>query len=263
MQMAAYPSVNRLPSTGHSRLFQKSNGHYELIVWNNVTNWNFSAGTPINISATNVTMVLSTSATTINVYDPTIQSTPISTTSGTSATAGLRVFWFYSSKWNWRHACDEWGASYAGVPYYMVGVSGSTSQLALTPNGTPINTSGSQSGTQTIITWDSSYQTYCRASYLALSPCLTNQEAANSILARWLQLTNTAAVWSGGKLKFIPYGDTLATGPVSYGYVTFSPNVTPIYNLTDDDFIHEDGKDPLEGGSLRSFCVLQPAATSN
>jgi Putative phage tail protein len=134
----------------------------------------------------------------------------------------------------------------AGVPYYMVGVSGSTSQLALTPNGTPINTSGSQSGTQTIITWDSSYQTYCRASYLALSPCLTNQEAANSILARWLQLTNTAAVWSGGKLKFIPYGDTLATGPVSYGYVTFSPNVTPIYNLTDDDFIHEDGKDPLE-----------------
>jgi Putative phage tail protein len=28
--------------------------------------------------------------------------------------------------------------------------------------------------------------------------------------------------------------------------VTFSPNVTPIYNLTDDDFIHEDGKDPLE-----------------
>ncbi|MGB6177051.1 MAG: phage tail protein [Methylocella sp.] len=88
---------------------------------------------------------------------------------------------------------------------------------------------------------DSSYQTYCRASYLALSPCLTNQEAANSILARWLQLTNTAAVWSGGKLKFIPYGDTVLTG-----IGTFNPNVTPVYNLTDDDFIHEDGKDPLE-----------------
>ncbi|MGC2221977.1 MAG: phage tail protein [Methylocella sp.] len=93
---------------------------------------------------------------------------------------------------------------------------------------------------------DSSYQTYCRASYLALSPVLTNQEAANSILARWLQLTNTAAVWSGGKLKFIPYGDTTVTGPTSIGNVTFNPNVTPIYNLADDDFIHEDGKDPLE-----------------
>jgi Putative phage tail protein len=97
------------------------------------------------------------------------------------------------------------------------------------------------------VSGDSSYQTYCRASYLALSPCLTNQEAANSILARWLQLTNTAAVWSGGKLKFIPYGDSVVTNTgTSIGSVTFNPNVTPIYNLTDDDFIHEDGKDPLE-----------------
>jgi hypothetical protein len=96
------------------------------------------------------------------------------------------------------------------------------------------------------VSGDSSYQTYCRASYLALSPCLTNQEAANSILARWLKLTNTAAVWSGGKLKFIPYGDTSVTNGTSIGSVTFNPNVTPIYNLTDDDFIHEDGKDPLE-----------------
>ncbi len=93
---------------------------------------------------------------------------------------------------------------------------------------------------------DSSYQTYCRASGLALSPALTNQEAANSIIARWLQLTNTAAVWSGGKLKFIPYGDTAVTGPTVIGNFTFNPNVTPVYNLMDDDFIHEDGKDPLE-----------------
>jgi len=96
------------------------------------------------------------------------------------------------------------------------------------------------------VSGDSSYQTYCRASFLALSPALTNQEAANSILARWLQLTNTAAVWSGGKLKFIPYGDATVTGPTSIGNVTFNPNVTPVFNLTDDDFIHEDGKDPLE-----------------
>jgi hypothetical protein len=86
------------------------------------------------------------------------------------------------------------------------------------------------------------YQAYCRALSLAFSPALINQEAANSILARWLQLTNTAAVWSGGKLKFIPYGDTPAAG----GPATFTPNVTPLYNLADDDFIHEDGKDPLE-----------------
>jgi hypothetical protein len=47
-------------------------------------------------------------------------------------------------------------------------------------------------------------------------------------------------------LKFIPYGDSTVTGPTSGGNVTFNPNVTPVYNLTDDDFVHEDGKDPLE-----------------
>ncbi len=88
----------------------------------------------------------------------------------------------------------------------------------------------------------SSYQAYCNASSLAFSPVLANQETANSILTRWLQLTNTAAVWSGGKLKFIPYGDASVTG----NGVTFTPNVTPFYNLTDDDFVHEDGKDPVE-----------------
>ena len=31
-------------------------------------------------------------------------------------------------------------------------------------------------------------------------------------LQRWLQLTNTAAVWSGGLFRFIPYGDSAVTG---------------------------------------------------
>jgi Putative phage tail protein len=106
---------------------------------------------------------------------------------------------------------------------------------------------------------DSSYQGYCRASYIAMSPALTNQESANSILARWLKLTNSAAVWSGGKLKFIPYGDSVV-GPtqnqlVAGGTVTFTPNVTPAYSLTDDDFIHEDGKDPVEVTRIDPFSL--------
>jgi Putative phage tail protein len=41
--------------------------------------------------------------------------------------------------------------------------------------------------------------------------------------------------------------NTSITGTGAYmGPTTFNPNVTPIYNLADDDFIHEDGKDPLE-----------------
>jgi hypothetical protein len=55
---------------------------------------------------------------------------------------------------------------------------------------------------------DASYSSYCAAVGLALSPSLGSVETASSVLTRWLQLTNTAAVWSGGQLKLIPYGDT-------------------------------------------------------
>jgi hypothetical protein len=53
-----------------------------------------------------------------------------------------------------------------------------------------------------------SFQAYCRAMGYAFSPALVSQEQASSILTRWLQIFSTAAVWSGGLLKFIPYGDT-------------------------------------------------------
>jgi hypothetical protein len=98
---------------------------------------------------------------------------------------------------------------------------------------------------------DASYQTYCRAVGLALSPCLTDQEQASSILGRWLQLTNTAAVWSGGLLKFIPYGDTA----IAANGVTYTPNITPIYNLGDDDFKIEDNEDPLQVSRTDPFEV--------
>ena len=65
---------------------------------------------------------------------------------------------------------------------------------------------------------DGSLQSYCRAMGIAISPVLDSQEAANSILTRWLQLLNCAAVWSGGELKFIPYGDTAIAAGASTTY---------------------------------------------
>jgi hypothetical protein len=177
---------------------------------------------------------------------------------------------------------------------------------------------------------DSSFQIYCAAIGLSLSPALTDQETASSILDRWLKICNTAAVWSGGELKFLPYGDTatvagavesvtqqrqipqaeyitvypevvvtaaarfVADAGVSYAvsgttltYITptlwaaaastytvspngtyifstadagvlvdisyeysvaasFAPDVTPIYDLDDDDFVHEANADPVQ-----------------
>lgn len=88
---------------------------------------------------------------------------------------------------------------------------------------------------------DSSYQTYCWAAGLAMSPVLNMQESASSILARWLQLTNSTVVWSGGLLKFFPFGD----GAISGWGKTWTPNLTTLYALTDEDFVHAEGEDPI------------------
>ena len=187
---------------------------------------------------------------------------------------------------------------------------------------------------------DASYQSYCKAAGLAFSPALTDQETANSILTRWLQITNTAAIWSGGQLKLVPYGDlpvtmtpqamttsytvaapaynysnntfyptvafqaataasfvsdggvvyagsgaaltAVTTMPVqgqynvSAGLYTFAaadqgavvkiayvgtpagaytPNLTPVYDLTDDDFVYEDGQDPVQVARVDPYAV--------
>ncbi len=189
---------------------------------------------------------------------------------------------------------------------------------------------------------DASLQTYCRAMGISFSPLLSNAEQGSSILTRWLQLSNCAAVWSGGELKFIPYGDeAIAAGnvtrqistpvpipaqesnggypaptivvtapanfvadggvvyaftgvPLTYigaGYppsggeygiapngayvfnlsdqgqlvtisftaaipVSYVPNLTPIYDLTDRDFVNERGdKDPVQAQRLDPFSL--------
>jgi hypothetical protein len=59
-----------------------------------------------------------------------------------------------------------------------------------------------------LLTGPGSLHAYCAAMGYAFSPALVSQEQASSILTRWLQIFSTAAVWSGGLLKFIPYADT-------------------------------------------------------
>ena len=103
---------------------------------------------------------------------------------------------------------------------------------------------------------DGSYQTYCQAMGLAFSPCLSDQESANTTLARWLQITNATAVWSGGRLKILPLGDAPATGTLQGGATTtFVPNTTSVMSLGDDDFVHEEGVDPVIVSRIDPYAV--------
>ena len=69
-----------------------------------------------------------------------------------------------------------------------------------------------------------SYQSYCFAAGLFVSPMLDTQQPAQQCLADIANLTNSAIVWSGGLLKLIPYGDQPLT--TSYQLVELGGSVT-------------------------------------
>lgn len=102
-------------------------------------------------------------------------------------------------------------------------------------------------------TGDSAFQTYCRAMGFGLSPSLISQEPANTIIERWADLCNTAMVWTGSAIKFIPRGTETKTG----NGVTYLPDVTVRYSLTDRDFIRSEGEDPI------TFDRIDPADAYN
>jgi hypothetical protein len=121
---------------------------------------------------------------------------------------------------------------------------------------------------------DSSLQTYCRALGIAFSPALTDQEQGSSILARWLQIVNCAAVWSGGLLKLIPYGDAAipATSRASTTIPTIVPTPIPagsgttpppsIEVCSSAEFVSDGGvKYAFTGKSLTSVGSSTPSAT--
>ena len=87
------------------------------------------------------------------------------------------------------------------------------------------------------------YSNYCVASGLFMSPVLDAQETFASFIQKILDLTNSTCVWSApGVLNLIPYGDKSVTG----NGATYTPALTPQYNLTDDDFIVDQNSPPIQ-----------------
>jgi hypothetical protein len=82
---------------------------------------------------------------------------------------------------------------------------------------------------------------YCASQGIFFSPKCDTQRTAASYLDDWCAAANLAICWNSGLLQFIPYGDTPLAGN---GY-TFAPDMTPVYDLDDDDFIAEDDEPPL------------------
>lgn len=85
------------------------------------------------------------------------------------------------------------------------------------------------------------YRDYCQASGFFVSPAITEQAPAAEHLRALCQMTNSEVVWSEGLLKFVPYGDS----PVTGNGVTWTPDTTPLFDLTDNDFLHDGDEDVI------------------
>ena len=72
-------SVAGLPSTGNNMLMEKSNGAYDIVVWNEPHIWNGLTGTEITASTVNVNVELGNTYSNVEVFDPLVGSTPIET----------------------------------------------------------------------------------------------------------------------------------------------------------------------------------------
>ena len=92
------------------------------------------------------------------------------------------------------------------------------------------------------------WSNYCVAAGLLVSPAIDQQTSAAEIVRTAAELTNAGPVWAAGRLKMLPYADLAESGNGR----TFTPNVTPVYELNDDHFSPRSGGAPPVRHRLKS-----------
>ena len=78
-------TVTGLPSTGNSMVLEKSNGAYDIVVWNEPQIWNESTGTEIAATNVDVNVQLGGTYSEVKLFDPLSTMTPVETLSNVSS----------------------------------------------------------------------------------------------------------------------------------------------------------------------------------
>jgi hypothetical protein len=128
------------------------------------------------------------------------------------------------------------GVGYDAHPKDIIGDLLTNKEYGLGWDPARLNFATGSSGTSA-----SSFTNYCHALGFYLSLGLSAQSTALELVQQLLASTNSAAVWSQGILKFLPYGDTSATG----NSFTYTPYLTVLYDLSGDDFLPVADMDPI------------------
>lgn len=88
----------------------------------------------------------------------------------------------------------------------------------------------------------SDFKTYCTAVGIKLAAGITDIQEAQEILSDLVKCANSEFLWSNGQLTIRPYCESAVNG----NGVSYDPDITIQYNLTDDDFIDQEGDDPVQ-----------------
>lgn len=132
----------------------------------------------------------------------------------------------------------------AGVPQYNFEVAGKCISNGLDANPKDIildiltnSIYGAGFGSEYIDTVSfNKFGTFCAASGILLSPVYDAQEEAQSVLTELAEICNSTFVWTQEKLKIIPAADEKVSGNGQ----TWTPDLQPVYDLTEDDFLDDD-----------------------
>ena len=87
----------------------------------------------------------------------------------------------------------------------------------------------------------SAYSNYARCAGLMLSPALTEQATAADCIKKLCDLTNAQVVMADEQIHIVPLGDEALTGVG----ISYTPDLTPIYDLTPDQFLADAGQMPI------------------
>lgn len=99
----------------------------------------------------------------------------------------------------------------------------------------------------------SNWSLYTRAANLLVSPVLDSASTGSDFLKRLTDATNSEFFWSEGVLKAKPYGDATITG----NSVTWTPDLTPIYDLTEDDFLEEVTLEIVDQSDAKNYVQIE------
>ena len=89
------------------------------------------------------------------------------------------------------------------------------------------------------------FYNYCICSNLFFSPVFNEQKSTAEWLTEIMASTNCDFLWSEGYLKIKTYADTSIPPSGQTWNYQFLANSSPIYDLTDDEFISGRGSDPI------------------